>query len=315
MIHAIASQAHYVDHITPILDALPDGIRGEITTPDRLPEGNDPVVVAGYPDLVWVTGKRPVVYVEHGAGQTYNGANLLHHTHPSYSGSRHNAFRKVALFICPNDVVAGRWNTAWPDTPAVAVGCPKLDRYHLNPPPTVERTVAWTWHWDCRIDEPEAGTALKEYADAIPQTVATLAEHGITVLGHAHPRWGGTLEEMWVAAGATYTSSADAVFGAAVLVADNTSLAPEFASLGKPVVWINSKRWRRHVNHGGRFWEWVDGQPQVDRPDHLVRAIVDTVDHPERTAAARAEMVKLVYSYTDGTAAKRAADAIAATVG
>jgi hypothetical protein len=85
VIDAYASQSHYWDHIAPIWQHLLPSERGTlyvspavapyVTIPHstvRLPPAaRHPVIVAGAPDLPKV-GKRPVVFVEHGTGQTYS---------------------------------------------------------------------------------------------------------------------------------------------------------------------------------------------------------------------------------------------------
>jgi hypothetical protein len=321
-IYAYATLPHYRDHITPIVNKLDAAgvTTGFIDTPGDI-DPAIPIIVAGNSDAADAgTHRRPLVYVEHGAGQTYTGSYTPTHRHASYSGSNARVFRNVKLFICPNDVVAGRWNDSWPDTPAVAVGCPKLDRWHTDSLPAAEpNLVAWTWHVDypsLSADTPETGTAIKHYRDHLPAIIERLALYGIRVLGHAHPRWEGQLEPMWRAAGADYTADPNDVFRrAACLVVDNTSMGPEFATLDRPVVWVNSPRWRRNIHHEGRFWVWPENQFQINTPDAAAPTIVAALHDPPDVAEARRRMVPLVYSYTDGTAATRAAQAILATVG
>lgn len=73
------------------------------------------------------THPAPVVYVEHGAGQTYDG-DPISVDHPSYAGGE--GFERVILFVCPSERVADRWRSVYPNTPAVVVGCAKMDRWH-----------------------------------------------------------------------------------------------------------------------------------------------------------------------------------------
>jgi hypothetical protein len=75
------------------------------------------------------------------------------------------------------------------------------------------------------------------------------------------------------------------------------------------VVVLNRPDYRRHVNHGLRFWDAADVGVQVDRPADLSDAVADALrDDPSRQAAREAAL-GLVYAYRQG-AAKRAADAI-----
>jgi glycosyltransferase involved in cell wall biosynthesis len=101
-------------------------------------------------------------------------------------------------------------------------------------------------------------------------------------------------------------------FVAGGFLAHNTSALPEFASLGKPVVWMNAPWYRRGMNHGGRFWEWPAGQVQVDAPTELAAAVEAALEDPPAVAEARAAMLAKVYVATDGKATERAVAAIAA---
>jgi hypothetical protein len=135
-----ASAQNYADHLTPIADALENrGVavcrykaRSFQTWASARPprpialRGVQAAMVASYVDFL-ATAPAPVVYVEHGAGQSYDG-DPISAAHESYSGGR--GFERVVLFVCPSERVADRWRQAYPETPAVAVGCPKLDRWH-----------------------------------------------------------------------------------------------------------------------------------------------------------------------------------------
>ena len=89
-----ASESHFADHLAPIWHALGDAagpfwcrqrllprVQGLGVRPQaaRFAEGQGPVVIAAIGDMVHVPEHRPVVFLEHGVGQTYGGA------HPSYS--------------------------------------------------------------------------------------------------------------------------------------------------------------------------------------------------------------------------------------
>src|SRR5690242_18511280 len=107
MIDAVASEIQYLHHLAPIWRALEESERGTFwvaeglldqarasgveATPlgPKLPRGGL-VLVASYGDELRVA-PRPVVLVEHGAGQHYSTG------HPSYSGGR--GHRNVKLFL------------------------------------------------------------------------------------------------------------------------------------------------------------------------------------------------------------------------
>lgn len=127
-VDAYSSLPHYSDHLRPVWEALPPAVRGHWYTPADLHRADRDrlMMVAGYRDAIQV-GNRPLVYVEHGAGQSYQGDPRAA-TDGSYSGGA--GLDQVVLFICPSEAVVMRWLVAYPRARAVAVGCPRLDRWH-----------------------------------------------------------------------------------------------------------------------------------------------------------------------------------------
>lgn len=276
--------AWYTDHLQPVWDALPDEIKWEGAWRQH---GEPVLLIAGAGDKV---NGRPYVYLEHGSGQSYvDASSQAYSGGPGHQGAR--------LFICPNEEVADRWRAAYPNTPAVAVGCPKLDRYHLGPPPP-ERTVAITFHWDCHISQ-ESRTAFWHYEAQMYEIVRSWRRQGWKVFGHAHPRWReATLKPLWRKLQVPWTD--DPLAEAAVLAADNTSMIAEFLSCGRPVVAFNHPGYRTDVQHGHRFWELDDVLHHVWEPEQAIELQLDTLTPPHRHT----------YAYNDGTAATRAAAAI-----
>lgn len=328
VVHTYSSLGHYADHLAPIFAALPEELRGGHFAPRegswwgaRAPQPLDGLwLVASYTDARALGQARRVVYVEHGAGQTYNGDERSR-DHGAFSGGR--GLDNVVLFLAPHETVAARWRAAYPHVPAVAVGCPKLDRWHREPFPgftpkssfSAGPTVAFTFHHQGGLC-PETTWAVPHYREHLRATAEALRGVGAAVIGHGHPRAAPLLERLWAACGVEWVPSSAEVFTRAdLLVADNTSLLPEFASLGRPVVWLNAPWYRRGVDHGGRFWAWPEGQRVVDDPADLVPGVLDGLRDPPLIARARAEMVASIYSAVDGAAAKRAAEAIAAVAG
>jgi len=307
-----ATLPHYRAHIAPILAAIPVESRGALVDHvDGAPD-EGPVIVAGFSDLAKLKGPRPIVYVEHGAGQTYVPDGGYVARHPCYSGSTHHLFKRVSLFVCPNATVATRWREVHPATPAVAVGCPRLDRWH----PTAGRdsggplTVGWTWHWGADIGVKEATSAYPYYRDALPRIVADVRSSGVDVIGHAHPRAHSVFADVWESCGVQWVEDPDRLFESCdLLVADNTSLLYEFASLNRPVVALNAPWYRRRVEHGLRFWSDVPGI-QADSPGTVADSIVEALTDPAEVAAARQATIRRVYAHVDGNAAARAAAAI-----
>lgn len=362
-----AGEGHFLDHLQEIWHALDPDERGTFTVhPSLVPRarayGIEPskrhgtgavCVVASYGDERRVKD-RPVVYLEHGAGQCYEATAPGHH---SYSGGKDHD--SVALFLCPNETVAQRWRARHPDARVEVIGAPpKLDHYYRNlsakenskkdrsrrgwhpgtggrrtqpfeasraevdllqgpsssdgskrgglvraPNPPV---VATAFHWAADRVAPEAGTAWPTFGPFLDR----LTEH-FTVYGHGHPRCIRTLGPHYEHMGIEVVEDFDSILGLAdILMVDNSSVAVEFASVGGPLVWLNSPNYRRDVHHQGRFWEWPEGQIQCDDPEDLVDAVYRALDDPAPVTEARERMVDAVFPTRDGFAAVRAADAI-----
>lgn len=275
-----ARKPHYLDHLQPIWDALPDEykLERELRRGDRL-------LLAGGPDVL---NGHPFIYMEHGAGQSYLGFNGR-----GYSGGEH--MHECELFLCPNERVAARWQERYPSIPAVTVGCPRLDRYHAGFTPE-SKTVAITFHFDLKL-LPETRSAFAHYRTGLRTIVKSWRDQGWTVLGHAHPRWPDyQLPAFWRSLEVPWTSNP--LRDASVLAADNTSLQAEFLSCGRPVIALNPPWYRRDVHHGERFWEW--DLTHVWSPSEAASIQLDTLHAPTRQP----------YAHTDGRATERSVEAI-----
>jgi hypothetical protein len=253
----------------------------------------NPVIVAGYRDLLSVK-PRPVVLIEHGAGQTYGGGT------PAHPGGRNR--ETVALFICPSERVAALNKARYPDVPAIVVGSPVMDHHHRYPARPEAGTVAVAFHWNSLV-APEARSAFPYFADS----VAALSRERV-VIGHGHPRVESALRRWYSENGITWVSLEDVYRRAEVLIVDNSSVGWEFLSLDRPVVWLNAPWYRKNVNYGMRFWEYADSGVQVDDPADLPFSVAEALLDTHR--ARRREVVSQVYTYTDGRASERAARAI-----
>ncbi len=316
-----ASERHYADHLLPIWWGLDEDERGrwygasdvqrylvEAGVPGHLieadwPRGADRLcVVAAHKDLAAVR-RRPVVLLNHGAGQTYNG-DARSRSHPAYTGGAQR--ERVVLFLCPSNADAEACRIAHPGVRAEAIGCPKLDRFHVRPQPMRSPpTIAVSFHFPLKLI-PETMWAWPEYRDAV---IALAAEY--EVIGHGHPRAWDQLEPWYREVGIEPVRDFCEVLARADLyVADNTSTLFEFASTGRPVVVLNSRTYRREVDHGGRFWDWADVGLQVDEPADLVDAVGRALDDPLDVAQRRAQITDEVYLATDGKATERAITAL-----
>lgn len=309
-----AWEPHFADHLAPIWHALNLDERGAFVAskdihPHLLALGippadydqhtpGAPVIVASYQDLKRARAHGPVIYMEHGAGQTYTNPTTGAPLSGSYLG--HPDRSGIILTLLPGPY-AERAHRAATDAPSATVGCPKLDRWLIQP--TVLGHVGFAWHWDCRIC-PETGSAFMEHRAAIRD----MHRRAIPMRGHAHPRADWRMRRLCDELAIPYTDSLDTLVATCqVLVADNTSVIYEWAALDRPVVIVNSKRYRRDVHHGLRFWSHIPGE-LVERPDRLRQAVTRALtDDP--TADERRRIISDVYANI-GTAAAAAVAAI-----
>lgn len=291
MIDALASEMHYADHIRPVWDALPDKGRFH-TKPSRLADG-PPTMVASYVDAHRASG-RPVIYMEHGAGQTYRPGV------PSYAGGRGKSH--VALFLSPSEAVAARNRQAYPSAAHAVVGCPMLDRWIGHKPANGEPVVAFAWHWEGLGVAPEARSAFGHYAQALPSLP-------FKMLGHGHPRAMKRLRPFYAKHGIeTVESFAEVLERADVLVFDNTSAGFMFAATDRPVVVLDAPWYRKAW--GGRFWDWADVGVRISEPRDLERAITMALHDQSTLRYNRRRIVREIYGELDGRDTARAVGAI-----
>jgi hypothetical protein len=310
----LATERHFADHLRPVWEALPADHRGAfMTTRAALTISDRPTVVASFGDLNAARGHaRPIILMEHGAGQTYRGQDgrLLGHT--SYAGGRNRA--GVILYVLPGPAAASAYREAGSRVPQVQVGVPKMDPWHRGdrtPNLTDPPTVAVSFHWDCMV-APETRSAWARYLPAF----LDLHRQGWRILGHAHPRIAGTLAPRYEAAGIEFVPDFDSVLQrASVYACDNSSTMYEFASTGRPVVVLNHRIYRRDVHHGLRFWAGSRLGPHVDQPEDVRAGVRQAHRNTNAARQARAAAVAMAYAHVDGHAADRAAQAIVAAVG
>lgn len=341
MIDFYASQPQYAQHLAPVWGALPDEMRGTfaatgtaarranqlgIRTGSLVRErgGVAPLtVVASFQDEQYVR-PRPVVLVEHGAGQSYHHSPIADRN-PSYPGGKDR--QGVVLFICPNESVAQRWRDMYPETPTAVVGCPYLDPWHseasmfrhVGPEsewnwakPGALPLVVFSFHWNCGI-VPECGWAYPHFQAELMRLAAMSDEQrGFKMGGHAHPR-AHEIGAFWRSQGVReFQNFSEVLDYADCYVVDNSSTGFEFASTDRPVVWLNSPRYRKDVDHGLRFWSHVGVGVQCDRPESLLDRVHEALHDGPGYRARRHALIRDVYAYTDGLASQRAAAAIVA---
>jgi hypothetical protein len=296
-VDVLCTYPHYARHLRPIFEALPIAIKGQWFGPTDDPHGDGIIVVAAYRDLRRVRRRyRKTVLVEHGAGQAYVSSS----EHPAYHGSdkRHPYDLLLAPGLHVVDPAAAR---------AVSVGCLPLDYRHPNRINRIDRpdpVIGLSFHWDGSGIAPEAGTALWEY---LPH-LESLAEQ-FHLLGHSHPKIWDEARTLYEKAGIEAVEHFDDLLNRCELyVCDNSSTMFEAATI-MPVVVLNSWRYRRHVTHGTRFWEYANVGPQCDDPADLPalleRFIADRGRWPDRE-----RIVAECYGACDGNAVERAVSAI-----
>lgn len=324
MIHAYASAPHYARHIAPVwrelrargqagkLFALGGGAvylreRGFDLT-ESIPRHPDaPVLIASMLDST--VARAPYIYLEHGAGQSYPGCRSLD-GHGSYGGGR--GHERAVLFLAPNQTVADRWRSSYPQTPVAVVGCPALDAHHgrERPRPIIPQ-VGFAFHWDGRNMCPEIGTAFFEFRDAI-RRLSEQRSVAMSLVGHGHPRAGPLYEKFFADEDIAFVPDPDEFMASlSLLVADNTSLMYEAAALGIPVLALNASFYRQDVEHGMRFWDTIPGMECL-RPDDLEAAIVSALLDPPQAQERRRRAARVAYAYRDGRSSERAVDAILA---
>lgn len=290
MIDAFSSSAAYDHHIAPVWAGLPPEHRGTFHRPESLRQRDPslPVLVASYRDAMTMGGS-PLIHLDHGAGQTYNGDERAVRN-GSYAGG--DGLNGVRLFLCASERVASMWRERYPDARAVAVGVPKLGTVRGTEPGSKSKpTVAVTFHSDLAVC-PETRSAWRYYDPHLPRLVT---DPRWRVLGHGHPRLWPTIRRRWTELGVDHTPDPDVVLSTAdVLVMDNSSIGYEAAALGIPVVALNMPSYRRDVEHSGRFWSAVPGI-QVDHPSELADAIACALTNPPAHRAMRERAVTWAY--------------------
>ncbi len=316
MIDALASSAHYVDHLAGVLNALPEEARGDVLTKSaevtsraraaglsvRIPDQSaDPVLVASYNDLITASTLRDrVAIMEHGAGQSYGGRALAARR-GSYAGGTHRD--GASLFLHPGPHPASRDRAAYPAARVEVVGAPHLDTlpgrhgdsgrvvavsFHFNAPVAPETRTAWPW---------------------IFEAIVKLAEQ-YEVIGHAHPRMWDRAEKVYQRVGIEPVKEFSEVCRRADLyVCDNSSTLFAFAATGRPVVVLNPPWYDRRVNHGLRFWEASEVGVNCNDPDALADCIDEAFRDTAEQKAKREAALDMVYAYRSG-ASRRAADVL-----
>lgn len=314
-----ASAPHYFHHLYPIWHQLTPHIPFYISRDDQmhqlaqqfitpgylytwpLPRGNYPVIVSSYQDYL-STKSRPVIFVEHGAGQTYKGLDS-----GSYSGG--SGRDRTILFLVPNITVANNNSQVYPFIPNAVVGCAALDYLFpiRNHPSTIHSghpNVVISFHNDFNY-LPEMRSAFDHYSSIIPSLAINDSFH---LIGHAHPK-ATHIPHYYAKHNIPFIAHwPDVIKKADLIIVDNSSILYEAAALDIPTITLNAPWYRRTVHHGLRFWSDIPG-PQCNNPSELLDLIHITLTDPHPWPQFRRQIASKVYDPVVG-GSKLAADAI-----
>lgn len=336
-IDALATQMAHADHLVPVWNALPPEWRGTFWVlsaindhvwskgveaepyGSRAPEvhhvlrkrGSEFVMVAGTGDLKRASdADRKVILLSHGSGGVYH-ADDPDRVYPSYLRGR--GCERVILFLSPGPELASHQRRVWPDIPVEVVGMPKLDTWHVRPrkPRSRPPVVAVSFHYDgvkkyghC----PELGTAWPYYKDGLHLILGERWK----VIGNAHPLMIDEVAPVYESLGIEVVRDFEEVMERAdVYCVDASSTLWEFASTDRPVVLLNAPWFpARTENESLRFWRCADVGVNCDRPEDLPGAIDRALRDPRMFKDARRRVAAQIYGVTDGSASRKAADAI-----
>lgn len=295
----IAERIHFFDHAYPIWRKLPAENRGTFYIPGdllellwkergfegirlpmngqymNLPSNGNAVLCASYGSLRMVCEMertfrhfppRKKILMEHGVGFSFSNTN------PSYAGGTGER-KNVDLFLAPNHYVEQKNLETYKTIPNVIIGCPKMDKWKdFQFEKHDEPVIAISFHWDAQVS-PETTSAWLFFKDALPKIAKRWK-----VIGHAHPRWAALLEAEYRKMGIEFVKDFDEVLRRAdVYVNDSSSTLYEFAATDRPVVVLDSPKYRRGVNHGLRFWEHADVGVRIRDRDLLEQAIEEAL--------------------------------------
>ena len=247
-------EEHYNAHQFPIADLL--GRKGhDVCIGDYVPTPDSLAVVASYKDLVRIRPNRTLlVYMEHGAGQSYQ--NLPSNLANYYSGGEREG---VAAILAPGKIAAeAYWRSGYKGE-VVQIGCPKLQDMMLlynnyQRDPAKPFRVGLCFHWDCRVC-PETEATWHQWLHIIDfLTPDPLLEF----VGFVHPRNKIQLGMQYAMRDVPVVDSRTPVD---CLLCDNSSVGFELNACGVPVIWLDGIQYRKNVQHGLRFS--VECQPRI----------------------------------------------------
>jgi len=294
MITAYAREPHHIAHLQSVISYLDPGLfDGWINFPD---EASPLTLVASSRDAKLFRG-RSVIYVEHGAGQTYNGDPRGVRI-GGYSGSP--GLDNVVMFLAPNLTVAERWKATYPNTPVSIVGSPYVADLRDEVAGGPRDSVVLTHHWDCLVCQ-ESMSAFPYFLPKYRGLIEYLHALDIEVLGHGHPRAIDALAPEWKKLGLEVVYDWPEVASRCrLLLCDNSSVMYEAAALDIPVLALNSPEYRHNTHHGLRFWDHVPGFQCS--PDDLITWVAGALEDPHHAKWLRARAASAAFATTGESA-------------
>ena len=296
-----------VDHLDPR--------NFDVHAPLMLSKGPGYVMCSAIIDAQRVRELEPlkqVILCEHGCGQIYD------HGSPSYAGGLDRGW--LSLCIVPGERPWAKQLEKYPNVPCIKTGCPKLDSFkdYIKPDKILQMSnmvVGVSTHFDSGHIA-EMSSAFLYFWNQIESLVK--AHPKTQFIGHTHPRVKGLPWEKWrelsaMCPNVRLTHDFDEIMQEADLyIIDQSSTAYEFAALDKPVLFLNSPHFRKHINHGMRFWEFANIGVQCDYADDLGEKMKEALmgEYLNTYTERRREVTKLIYSVPLGQAAAYTAQAL-----
>jgi hypothetical protein len=318
-----AEQYHYFEHMLPIWKKLPEPFRGKFYVHEDILEATqeyDTLLYEQNDNCLLIPsffGKPPkprkrIILMNHGAGQSF----IMPHKNNQRSGAGGPGKENVVLFLDPNEKASSLNKQAYPNAKHAIIGCPKMDKWHQrflmgdikkregNP------VIAISFHFN-RQAAPESKSAWPHYISSLPMLAYKNMSKEWKVIGHGHPRMIETLRPYYEENGIEVIDSFEDIMEQADLyICDHMSTLYEFASTGRPVVVLNAPWYRRHIEHGLRFWEFADVGINVNTPGDMEKAIYEALEDTLEQKMKRERAVAAVYKYRDGMCTQRTVDVI-----
>ena len=325
----IASEGHYSEHIEPLIILGQESGKCKSVLPHEKPEV---CIVSSYADLCaarsrFANTKTKLVYMEHGAGQSYQG--ILPSLKNYYAGGERLG---VGLVLSPGEACTAAYEAASPQhnhysgTFFVEIGCPKLANWkgtelgtelvpggvypHILGLPTPRNPkIGLSFHWDCEVC-PETSATWLQWLPVVSYVKKLMPEWEWE--GYCHPRNRHELGAAYTKAGIPISGLNPVEEGCHILLCDNSSLGWEFMCFDRPTLWLDGVQYR-YADHGLRFPSrgegrdvlgprtldhrksvWLTADALIQKIEWLLRGVVSGC-----SVGSSRSLAALAYSNTD----------------